>query len=182
MNKTLIALLAFVGATGLASASQLPNTRTAKLETFDIDSSLTYLHNVIGGEVQLTRAPGLQEIKLTLLRKSNCPVGAMCIALVPAPVFVTLPIVGVTHDSEGNVVYTAKSDRRPMDGNLDIITLVDHGTFVTVAWNVRTSGMGGHVENYSSSFRGGALHYFDISGEAFNQAGQEEITSLITSN
>ena len=91
----------------------------------------------------------------------------MCIAMMPAPVIIDLPLLKTTQDACGSTLFTAKRDARPVDGSLEMIKITDHSTRtckdyralpgVEAKWITKTSGMDGRVETFSSTFTGSAF-------------------------
>jgi hypothetical protein len=168
MKKT-IGFLAIAGLLGsvIASASQLPMptppyaqlTFSAQLDTINVDPNAEYLQNVDGGTI--VRNVSKHTLRLTLNRRFSCPADRICAQVMPAPIILDLPIVDVREEC-GSVIYTAKRDMRPVDGNLEIIKLADHSTRLCedhrrgteVRLTTKTSGMDGFGATYSSSFAG----------------------------
>lgn len=58
-------------------------------------------------------------------KRTPCPKGMMCAAVMPAPVEIELPIVKVDTDSCGVKRVVARRDMRPADGALQVIKVVD---------------------------------------------------------
>lgn len=55
----------------------------------------------------------------------HCPEGRICAQVMPVPVQIELPIVAVTNDGCGIRSVTAKLDKRPADGSLQLIRVTD---------------------------------------------------------
>lgn len=64
-------------------------------------------------------------VSLKIERRFHCPEGRVCAMVMPPPLIVELPIVSVTKDSCGIRTVTAKKDYRPVDGALELITIID---------------------------------------------------------
>jgi hypothetical protein len=168
--KKMMYVLAVAGLMGSvsASASQLPMppympTYSAQLTTFDIDPSNPELRRVNGG--MITRDQFRNKLRLTLFRKNDCRPPRLCIAMMPAPVIVVLPIKSVMQTRCGSTIYTAELDQRPVDGKLQTLQLSDNSARrckdlrpgVEVRYTTKTSGMAGYEETFVSNFTGSPL-------------------------
>lgn len=60
----------------------------------------------------------------------HCPEGRICAQVMPMPVQVELPIVSVTNDGCGIRSVTAKLDKRPADGSLQLIRVTDTSNMI----------------------------------------------------
>ena len=93
---------------------------------------------------------------LTLYRHSHCAPGVMCILSVPAPIVYSLPIHSVQTGGCNEVIYTASTDHRPVDGVLTQLTIVDNSKnycksvmaiFTTVA-QLKIEGSRPHISEH----------------------------------
>jgi hypothetical protein len=101
-----------------------------------IDEHLSHIQRVNGGQITLDLTA--RQATLTLYQPYFCPVDAICIAMMPAPVKIDLPLISKRRDSCGIVVYTALRDARPVDGILEVLEISDNTrntcpTFVQLA-------------------------------------------------
>jgi hypothetical protein len=91
-----------------------------------------------------------------------------CMAVGREDLRIELPIVSKKIGGCGQTIYVAKKDKRPVDGNLNAIQLVDNRTMTCrialrpdqmtiVSHKMVTSGMGGQVETFKSQASGPAL-------------------------
>lgn len=69
-------------------------------------------------------------VTLVLNRKFQCPAGAMCAMVMPAPKIVQLPIVSVESGRCGATQVSAQRDLRAQDGILEQINVIDNTTMV----------------------------------------------------
>lgn len=97
---------------------------SAELETINIHPNHSGGLEVIGGNIQVDM--GQSQLRLTLFQHSSCPPGMFCAAYAPAPKVVELPIVKTRINRCGDVIYTALEDKRPADGALEKLVVVDH--------------------------------------------------------
>mgnify|MGYP001601759421 CR=1 FL=1 len=110
------------------------------------------------GEVTLYTAA--RKATLTLYRATDCPEGRACSRVAYPPTVVELPLVSTQKNQCQAVVYTAKVDRRRVDGSLQILTITDNSTsecrtlplFSPVTATYETDGFNrsGHVTSYST--------------------------------
>jgi hypothetical protein len=125
MKKFLFAFAALLAlADGTARAENFVPTYT--LDTFRIDPnsvSLTGAGQVTGGTVDIDEAA--KQLRLTLNRHVNCPHGMMCIAMVPAPTLVTLPIQQLERDACGTRIVAGRN-LLPVDGDFVRIEIRDN--------------------------------------------------------
>ncbi|OQW55117.1 MAG: hypothetical protein A4S09_16965 [Proteobacteria bacterium SG_bin7] len=101
-------------------------------------------------------------ITLQLDRKWYCPPGALCSMVMPAPIIIKLPLVSVTNGACNSLIFEARRDQRPVDGNLTVLSVVDNSRFncpslhpvepTEVHLETVSAGMDGHVVKTHSSF------------------------------
>lgn len=154
----------FVGA--LAQARSLNPNLTSTLNHFNPDAKLGW-STIVSGTVTVPAIGMKSVITLELNEQWECPTNLNCAMVMPEPRVIQLPLTKKYHDSCGSLVYEAAVDKRPVDGNLEIITVYDHRsntcpTFVPlpdthVTYEMVTSGMTGIVVETFSSFSGDAL-------------------------
>ena len=96
----------------------------ADLETIRLHSNHDQGYNTHGGEVVISMAKS--EVSLTVYQSIDCPPDMACIALAPAPMRITLPLVSVDTTTCGDVVYRAVKNNMPADGALETLTVTDH--------------------------------------------------------
>lgn len=120
--------LAFWVAQAFAAETQpsrrpLPLLRS-EIVRFEIDRKIPWAGDVTSGNVTVDKAR--RKVTLVLDRKFHCPMGRYCAMVMPAPIFVEVPLVSVQRDRCGSVVYTAVEDRRSQQGGMSLITLSDN--------------------------------------------------------
>lgn len=103
-------------------------TYTADITEADIDPKLNWHHAMNSGTVDVDFRKGV--VRLTVYAKSPCPPNRICAMMMPAPYIVELPIVSVKRNGCGELVTTAKRDKRPVDGSLQQLTVVDHSQLI----------------------------------------------------
>lgn len=96
----------------------------AEIMRFEIDPDLNYADNIESGSIEVNYAKKTAE--LVLYRKSMCRPDMICIALVPPPMIIQLPIISVNKDGCGSKVIIAKKDMRPVDGALNELEIMDN--------------------------------------------------------
>ena len=98
---------------------------SAELQTIKLDRKLEVItgQGIEHGSVMLDLTQ--KEATLLLFRKSNCPKDALCIAMVPAPYIVKLPIVKESLEPCGKH-YVAELNLGGTDGGLQTLTVIDH--------------------------------------------------------
>lgn len=69
-------------------------------------------------------------VTLILDRKSVCPVGNVCAAVMPSPKVIQLPIVSIEEGNCGATKVSAQNDDRNRDGILEQINVIDNTTMV----------------------------------------------------
>jgi len=130
--KALFVLIALSAVTASAHASQLPGAPVPSPTRIILDSEITRsyldpqqnLGRVTGGSIQVDRRE--RQLRLVLQRAFYCPPRALCAMVMPAPYIVELQIVSQSTDRCGSVHYEAQVDRRPMDGDLQRLQVVDN--------------------------------------------------------
>ena len=100
-----------------AAARHASPVLSASLTVLALDPQLSVSNNA-RASVEIDRAH-----KTVTVQLNTCPVGAMCIWAGPS---YRADLVSTTTDACGAVVYTAKTDDRPVDGSLTEITVVDY--------------------------------------------------------
>lgn len=126
--KSLIALLALTFAAHTASAT---NEFTARyvLETFEIGAHSTFFpasHEIAGGMVEMSTDS--KQLKLVIYPKSNCPEGAVCIAIIPPPIEIVVPVIYVGSGFCGGRIITAEINHLTANGGLFKVEVVDDST------------------------------------------------------
>lgn len=105
-NKLLLA--AALSLFPFAALAKNANIYKAELTRFQIDDGLHFDESdVTGGEVVVDLKAN--KVRVTLFRKSNCPQNAMCIAMLPGPYIVELPILAKTKDNCGTGIVQART-------------------------------------------------------------------------
>lgn len=100
----------------------------AELTTFNFQAGSMHSRNEVTGGYVAIGVYAEKNITLRVDFKSNCPPGAMCIAMMPIPLEVTVPVQSVTVGSCGETIYEGLVDQRPVDGIMQKLTVVDHRT------------------------------------------------------
>jgi hypothetical protein len=102
MKQVILSAILLMGI--LAQADALPVTRTyqSKISKLVLDPQLQKafgeISEVYGGRIVLDFNKKIAT--LILNRKSTCPPGKFCTAVMPAPIVITLPIVPVKHETK----------------------------------------------------------------------------------
>ena len=96
----------------------------AELESINLHPNHDQGYTADGGSIDIDMTKG--EISLTIYQSIDCPPNMACIALMPAPLRISLPLVSTETTSCGDVIYTAMKDKTPADGALETLRVVDH--------------------------------------------------------
>ncbi len=158
-----IATLSTIIMSSAEARSLKPTLLSATLKMIHIDPN-SYLadERISSGSIQVNHAEKIIELQLN--RKWYCPPGRFCTMEMPAPIFIRLPLTSVTRGECASVIYEAKEDKRPVDGSLQVLTVVDNSNFykhcktvravasTEIHYETESSGMGGHVGKTHSSF------------------------------
>ena len=177
MTYLMLAAISLVGISSSSAEARMTRAphqvAVAQLEVVEIDRDHGGLQNVVSGDISINLSTG--RVKLFLVRKNNCPEGRLCMAMMPAPFMLDLPLVK-TETNECNVtIYTALKDQRPVDGALQEITVIDNSRnscptlhhllalpATEVEYHSVSAGFGGPVIDATSRFRGPALHIIHL--------------------
>lgn len=116
----LVAMMVF----GVANLAQAAGLYHAELNKFNIDSKLHWGSQVQSGFVELDLAK--REATLYLFVMHRCPPGRYCAQFMPAPFIAKLPIVTQKQTDCGTQIFTAKTDRRPVDGTAEFLEVTDN--------------------------------------------------------
>lgn len=126
--NVLVSVVVLSGAIqSIASEVYKPNSQmlSAELTQFQIDPQLVW--KVRTGSVVVDLAK--KEVNVTLYREFYCPPGKFCAMVMPTPVMLRLPLVSKSSGVCGTVVYTAREDKRMVDGGLQILKIEDNKNF-----------------------------------------------------
>jgi hypothetical protein len=174
MKTSLIAIASLVAS--VASANEV-GVQTSELTRLDIDRRLDYAETIDRATVTIDNERN--EATLALFRHRLCPPDRVCIALMPAPVIVRLPIKSVFGDRCGNRHVRAERDQRPVDGNFESLEIVDGSASrcarpmhemhlpVRVTHELVTAGFGGPVRSFRSTFEGREFNGLPSHAETF---------------
>ena len=126
MKNLIIALIVLFTVPSFAQNNDLPGVDPviyqAALDEFYADHE--FLKDVDSGHVTVDLTAG--QISLFLQPAFHCPDGLVCIQVMPEPIIIDLPIVETVVNECNWTVYTAKVDKTPVDGLLEIITVSDY--------------------------------------------------------
>ena len=89
------------------------------LDSFKIASDSLRLNGqgvVSNGTIEINE--GSNELRITLNRRTSCPTGMMCAAVMPAPTIITLPIRGIHSNPCGGITIIAERNLQLVDGGL----------------------------------------------------------------
>lgn len=120
---TIATLSVIITSSAEARSLELP-LLTAKLTQFNVDPKLYYGSDKIeSGHVVISKVN--KTITLQLNRSYYCPY-EVCPAVMPTPIVIQLPIKSLSTSRCGQVMYIASEDKRPVDGQLQTLTVVDN--------------------------------------------------------
>lgn len=167
-SKTMFAMM-FLGLVTVSvpamARSPMPPVWNAELTRFELDEQLSQRFKVVTGSIEVDYAK--REMTLVLIREMNCRPGEPCLAVMPSPFIVRLPITSVAYDRCGSKIINAMLDQRPVDGGFGALSIRDNTStrcrfFVArpateVVYRTESSGMGGVAVSTRSTFSGEAL-------------------------
>ena len=104
------------------SVDESPVVMSAELETIEINHE--WLNDVESGSITVDVTK--QEITLSLVTGWTCPPNMACIAVMPEPVVIKLPIVNTYSDWCGSTTYEAEIDATPADGLYETLVVTDY--------------------------------------------------------
>lgn len=133
---TAITLLSGISANANETAVRRPQAPVlySQFLTMDIDKNFgndTYISGYVALDLEKN------EILFSLQPQSSCPVGRMCLAVMPMPYEVTIPVSEVHFDRCGATIYVAKRDLRPVDGAMQQIVVTDNSTNICLTRELR---------------------------------------------
>ncbi|MEQ1876591.1 MAG: hypothetical protein ABL958_08090 [Bdellovibrionia bacterium] len=156
--------------------SSIGNATSLHPDTFAMSTGLKVVKQDQGfgtvDHAKVTVNPTTRTIKLTLYFPQICPPprpgGFSCMAVSRGPLTIEVPIVAQTTGQCGATVYVGKLDRRPVDGNLEQIRVIDYRTMtceIALPANMMTevnfveitAGFGAPAQTFRIDFRGPAL-------------------------
>ncbi len=111
---------------GVAKAEFFPRAKLSELTSINTDKNFYPGEKFNSGSIQLNLA--MKTVTLTLIREFHCPKGNYCAQVMPAPVFITLPVKSVSFDSCGSKLITAIEDARPVDGIYQSLEISDNSS------------------------------------------------------
>ncbi|MGZ3701413.1 MAG: hypothetical protein ACXWR1_21500 [Bdellovibrionota bacterium] len=135
MKKILLAaLLVLTAGTGAQAQTitlALPGAPTDFVSVYTLDSFkaaegsilLQGAGQIVSGDVAISQSRN--ELRLTLNRHMLCPRGMFCMAMMPAPTVITLPIVSRTRDACGGLILMAERDLERVDGGRTRVEVQD---------------------------------------------------------
>ncbi len=126
MKNILVLTVLFTLSAGSAMADSGAFAPRYTLDNFKIATTSPLL----GGAGEITEGSieinsSTNELRLRLNRHVACPKGVFCIALMPAPIVVTLPIRHIENQPCGGVTITAEENSLPVDGSLTRVEVQD---------------------------------------------------------
>ena len=133
---TILALTIAVNATATTISSL---KKEAKLTRLQIDNKLN-LSNAVSGKVEISYIAAVTEknyIELTIYRAMKCTT-RVCPRVAYPPYVVKVQLIDQAQNDCGVITYSGKTDRRPVDGDLQKIEVKDNTknhcpTFVALA-------------------------------------------------
>jgi hypothetical protein len=170
--KTLLALLVSIVMIDVAQArSPRLDIQSAQLTRLNIDPKNQFLSSErLDGTGLIVVNQTTREITLQLNRKWSCPTGHACPTVMPEPLLVTLKNLTVSHGFCGGTIYQASEDKRPVDGALQTLTVMDNTTLLPacgandhepteISYETESGHMGGNVIETHSTFTAEKLSY-----------------------
>lgn len=168
MNK-LIAVsgiaLSLIGASFSEARSIRMDAYQAQIVDADVHPAhAERLGPALNGHVTLNASRN--SVILTTYQHVPCNPGRMCLAYMPAPQSIELPLVKRVRTSCGSTLFIGARDARPADGIFEEIRVVDHSTRTCkdlpkyrteITFRTVTPGWGAPVVDALSRFGGDAL-------------------------
>lgn len=114
-----------------------PFLMSAQLKEMHIDQKSYLAQEDLDKTGSISINQATKTITLQLNRKMHCPPGRYCPMVMPEPVLITLPLVSVKQGHCDSVIYQARKDKRPVDGILEVLTVVDNSRFYNRCRTVR---------------------------------------------
>ncbi len=164
--KTLLSILLSVTMLQSAQARSVrPKVLSAKLTSISIDPKNEYLaQEKLTGNGYIVVNKTTRTITLQLERQFFCPPGLRCPQVMPEPVLITLKNLTVSHGFCGGTIYSASEDKRPVDGALQALSVMDNTTLnpacgdmsylapTEISYDTESGHMSGHIVKTHSEF------------------------------
>jgi len=128
MKNIAIALLTMIVATPAFAARAPKSVVSAELTQFNLQPETYLSRQVITDAQVVVTKTGEPSLYLRIDFKSNCPANAMCIAMMPLPLEVTVPLQSIETGGCHETIYKGVIDQRPVDGLRQELTVVDNRT------------------------------------------------------
>lgn len=124
MKNLVMFVLGSVMAATSAQATSPMRTSFAYLDQVYVSENHASLRGASHATILVNHS--LQKVRLNVFVPINCPAGQACIAVVPAPVQVELPIARAYEDSCGSYHYEAATAQPIPGGTMEHIDVIDN--------------------------------------------------------